>query len=103
MQAGTTRLGVPGQSVYDENVPNARKVSHLTSRLEELSSKPHAWGNTASNPIERWTKNLRSATIALVFCGVVVSVHVQKLPRSVIVPPNSNRRILESLHFQGEQ
>jgi hypothetical protein len=103
MEAGTTRLELPEQSVYDENVPNTRKVSHLTSRLEELSSKPHLPTNAAPIPIERWTKILRSATIALVFCGVAVSVHVQKLPRSVVVPPNSNRRILESLHFQGEQ
>jgi len=67
MEAGTTRLELPEQSVYDENVPNTRKVSHLTSRLEELSSKPHLPTNAAPIPIERWTKILRSATIALVF------------------------------------
>jgi len=47
MQAGTTRLEVPGQSVSDENVPNARKESHLTSRLEGLSSKPDVPSNPA--------------------------------------------------------
>jgi len=37
------------------------------------------------------------------FAELPLSVQVQDLPHSVVVPPNSNRRILESLHFQGEQ
>jgi hypothetical protein len=39
MQAGASRLGLPGQSASYENLPNARKESHLTSRIEDLSSK----------------------------------------------------------------
>ena len=56
-----------------KNVPNPRKVSYLTSRLKGLSSKTLVRRETQPIPPERWTKTDRSATIALVFCGVVQS------------------------------
>ena len=103
-QADTTRLEVPGQSVYDEKCSKyaKSKLSYKSSRRAVKQDTGHV--KDIINSIRTVDKNhLVSYYCRSVSAGLPESVHVQHLPRSAVVPPNSNRRILESLHFQGEQ
>jgi hypothetical protein len=97
-------VGSAGVERYDEKCSKYAK-SKLSYKSSRRAVKQD-WGlaEDISNSVRTVDKNHPvSYYCRSVFAGLPLSVHVQDLPRSVVVPPNSNRRILESLHFQGEQ
>ena len=103
-QADTTRLEVPGQSVYDEKCSKyaKSKLSYKSSR--RAVKQDTGLAKDAINSARTVDKNhsvsyyCRSVFAGLPYQCMCSIFHALSLCRL-----NSNRRILESLHFQGEQ